>query len=138
MNGSHEAVDEMIDSLDVTEPEGDVVKEISERFLDDQDKMRHQLLEAMSGWSEQMTCASWIIELDRRLHKEEGIWQLIAAETGWPVDVGAGLGVENFRWLTWEEAGEVYKHPTGEAAKWAAEAEAHGLNAEGHLKDCGA
>jgi len=112
-----------------------VVKAVSEAFVTEQARMRSQLLEAMSGWSEEYTCASWISELDRRLHKEGGIWELIASETGWPVDT-ENKG-RDFTWLTWQEAGEIYKHPRSEAKRLVVELEAHGLDEEGHLKECG-
>ncbi|MFD9721076.1 hypothetical protein [Streptomyces sp. NPDC059076] len=72
------------------------------------DQMRDQLLEAMSGVSEERWAAGWISGLGALLHREGGIWEVIGRVTGWPT------GCYDIRtWVTWDEAAALYAHHSG-------------------------
>ena len=67
---------------------------------------RAQLIEAMSGVSEERWCAGWMENLDRRLHAEGGIWEVIGRAVGWPVG-----DFEKWAWVSWDEAAALYAAP---------------------------
>ncbi|MGW4042998.1 hypothetical protein [Streptomyces sp. NPDC004721] len=64
---------------------------------------RTQLLEAMSGVSEERWCAGWMESLDQRLHAEAGIWETIGRTIGWPTG-----NYDHWVWMSWDEAARLY------------------------------
>jgi hypothetical protein len=70
---------------------------------EDQTRQREQLIEAMSGVSEERWCAGWLEGLDARLHHEGGIWETIGRSIGWPVG-----DYRAWTWFPWDEAAEIY------------------------------
>jgi len=67
-------------------------------------RMRRQLLDVMSGWSEDHYAAGWLIGLEWRLVREGGVWELLGRHLGWPVGGPDGPAHEGKHWITWEEA----------------------------------
>ncbi|GAA3852172.1 hypothetical protein GCM10023084_02950 [Streptomyces lacrimifluminis] len=66
-------------------------------------RQRKQLIEAMSGVSEERWCAGWLHGLEQRLHEEGGIWETIGRSTGWPIgDYGT------WTWFPWDEAAQIF------------------------------
>lgn len=72
-------------------------------FWIDLEQAREQLLDAMSDASEGRWCAGWMSGLDRRLHEEGGIWEVVGRQVGWPLGYRAEGG-----WVSWDEAGAEY------------------------------
>ena len=66
---------------------------------------REQLLEAMSGVSEERTCASWMGDWARTLHAEGGIWETAGRAVGWPTG-----NYDQWEWVSWDEAARLYGH----------------------------
>ncbi|MFJ5151411.1 hypothetical protein ACIQCF_07450 [Streptomyces sp. NPDC088353] len=64
---------------------------------------RAQLIEAMSGVSEERWCAGWMESLDQRLHAEGGIWETIGRAVGWPTG-----NYDQWVWMSWDKAGHLY------------------------------
>ncbi|MFM9780428.1 hypothetical protein [Streptomyces scabiei] len=68
---------------------------------------RQQLVEAMSGVSEERWCAGWLEGLDRRLHEEGGIWEILGRAVGWPTG-----SYKQRVWVSWDEAAALYAEET--------------------------
>lgn len=66
-------------------------------------RQREQLIEAMSGVSEERWCAGWLSGLEQRLHTEGGIWETIGRATGWPVG-----DYQEWTWFPWDEAAQIF------------------------------
>ena len=64
---------------------------------------RAQLLEAMSGVSEERTCAGWCGDWARTLHAEGGIWETLGRTVGWPTG-----NYDQWVWVSWDEAAALY------------------------------
>ncbi|MBE4790268.1 hypothetical protein [Streptomyces caniscabiei] len=76
-------------------------------FTEQLERGRQQLLEAMSGVSEERWCAGWLEGLDRRLHEEGGIWEILGRAVGWPTG-----SYKQRVWLSWDEAAALYAEET--------------------------
>lgn len=74
------------------------------------DATREALLAMMREWSEDVYCAGWLIDLESRLHREGGHWEILGRAVGWPIGCDAEGG-----WETWEAAAERYQ-----SAEWKA------------------
>ena len=65
---------------------------------------RAQLIAAMRGYSDELYSANWLDNLDRVLHQQGGIWQILGLAIGWPLGYQGRDG-----WVTWEEAEIFYR-----------------------------
>lgn len=73
---------------------------------DELTRQRQQLIEAMSGVSEERWCAGWLHGLEQILHTEGGIWETIGRSIG-PVG-----DYEKWTWFPWDEAAEIFAKET--------------------------
>jgi hypothetical protein len=64
---------------------------------------REQLVEAMSLVSKKRYWAEWERNLDRSLHSEGGMWEILGRTVGWPVGEWKPL-----TWMSWDDAGALY------------------------------
>lgn len=76
---------------------------MTEQTPDEVARQRQQLIEAMSGVSEERWCAGWLYGLEQRLHAEGGIWETVGRSIGWPVG-----DYERWTWFPWDEAAEIF------------------------------
>jgi len=68
---------------------------------------RRQLVEAMSTVSKKRYWAEWERNLDRSLHSEGGMWEILGRTVGWPVGEWKPL-----TWMSWDDAGALYTSGT--------------------------
>ncbi|MEU0589920.1 hypothetical protein [Streptomyces ardesiacus] len=71
------------------------------------DRLRAQLIEAMSAVSEDRTCCGWASDWARTLHAEGGVWETLGRAIGWPTG-----NYDQWEWLSWDEAAALYGHVT--------------------------
>lgn len=69
---------------------------------------RNQLIEAMSGVSEERYCAGWMGDWARILHAEGGIWETLGRDVGWPTG-----NYDQWVWVSWDQAGRLYAQADG-------------------------
>ena len=83
------------------------------KFTDEQrDAIRAMLLAGMREWSEENYCAGWLIDLESRMHREGGIWEILGRLVGWPIGCEAEGG-----WETWDEAAARYESDEWRASR---------------------
>lgn len=83
------------DEAQPAQPEADITERL--------ERGREQLIEAMSGVSEERWYAGWMHDLDRRLHAEGGIWEILGRAVGWPTG-----DYNQWVWVSWDEAAALY------------------------------